>query len=319
MAAGTTGPPTADTALINGTMLNPSGTGGAYNKVTLTKGKKYRLRLINTSIDNHFRVSLDNHNLTVIQADFVPTHPYPAEWIFLAIGERYDVIIDANQDVDNYWFRAEVMTGCGANSNPNIQSIFSYAGAADALPTSTSTNAAPQNCNDETGLVPYVVKNVSSVNFLSAYTTLDVDSAFPTGGNLFQWSINDSAINVDWEFPTLSYVANGNTSYPEDLNILQLPTANTASPPIFDIDDEQDANIPMKSCISGSFNQSLRSLYLIRFIFTAMTFISWGPEQALSAIPVYFSTSTLLAVMLRCCPQVDGLCLHLKPIIREPG
>jgi hypothetical protein len=42
-------------------MLNPSGTGGAYNKVTLTAGKKYRLRLINTSVDNHFRVSLDNH------------------------------------------------------------------------------------------------------------------------------------------------------------------------------------------------------------------------------------------------------------------
>jgi FtsP/CotA-like multicopper oxidase with cupredoxin domain len=48
------GPPTADTALINGTMLGLTGTGGAYNKVTLTTGKKYRLRLINTSVDNHF-------------------------------------------------------------------------------------------------------------------------------------------------------------------------------------------------------------------------------------------------------------------------
>jgi FtsP/CotA-like multicopper oxidase with cupredoxin domain len=94
-------PPVADNGLINGTMLNPSGSGGAYNKVTLTSGKKYRLRLINTSVDNHFRVSLDNHNLTVIQADFVPTQPYVAEWIFLGIGERYDVIIDANQAVDN--------------------------------------------------------------------------------------------------------------------------------------------------------------------------------------------------------------------------
>jgi hypothetical protein len=109
-------------------MLNPSGTGGAYNKVTLTSGKKYRLRLINTSVDNHFRVSLDNHNLTVIQADFVPTQPYVAEWIFLGIGERYDVIIDANQAVGNYWFRAVVMTACGSNNNANIQSIFSYEG-----------------------------------------------------------------------------------------------------------------------------------------------------------------------------------------------
>jgi hypothetical protein len=66
------------------------------------------------------------------------------------------------------------MTACGANNNPNIQPIFSYAGAADELPTYTSTNAAPQNCNDETGLVPHVVKNVSSADFLSEYTTLDL-------------------------------------------------------------------------------------------------------------------------------------------------
>ena len=214
-------------------MLNPSGTGGAYNKVTLTAGKKYRLRLINTSVDNHFRVSLDNHNLTVIQADFVPTHPYTAEWIFLGIGERYDVIIDANQAVDNYWFRATVMTACGANNNPNIQSIFSYAGAADELPTSTSTNAAPQNCNDETGLVPYVVKNVSSANFLSEYTTLDVLLALgvQNGVNVVQWNVNGSMINVDWEDPTLSYVASGNTTYPDNLNLIQLPTANTVNMP----------------------------------------------------------------------------------------
>lgn len=212
-------------------MLNPSGTGGAYNKVTLTAGKKYRLRLINTSVDNHFRVSLDNHNLTVIQADFVPTNPYIAEWIFIGIGERYDVIIDANQAIGNYWFRATVMTGCGANNNPNIQSIFSYAGAADELPTSTSTNAAPQNCNDETGLVPYVVKNVSSTNFLSEFETLDVllDIGVQNGVGVAQWNVNGSMINIDWQDPTLSYVASGNTTYPDDLNLIQLPTANTVS------------------------------------------------------------------------------------------
>jgi hypothetical protein len=252
-------PPVADTALINGTMLNPSGTGGAYNKVTLTAGKKYRLRLINTSVDNHFRVSLDNHNLTVIQADFVPTNPYNAEWIFIGIGERYDVIIDANQAVGNYWFRATVMTACGSNNNPNIQSIFSYAGAADELPTSTSTNAAPQNCNDETGLVPYVVKNVSSANFLSEFETLDVllDIGVQNGVSMVQWNVNGSMINVDWEDPTLSYVASGNTTYPDDLNLIQLPTANTVSDTLLLFENSFVKLILGESYTSGLFKQLL--------------------------------------------------------------
>ena len=57
-------PPPADTIIINGT--NVKGDTGAYSRVKdLKRGKKYRLRLINTSTDNTFRVSLDNHPLTV--------------------------------------------------------------------------------------------------------------------------------------------------------------------------------------------------------------------------------------------------------------
>jgi hypothetical protein len=107
--------PTADNGLINGTMASNSG--GAYAKTTLTAGKKHRLRLINTSVDNHFMVGLDNHIMTVISADFVPIEPYNASWIFVGIGQRYDVVITADQDPGRYWFRAEVQdsAGCGAN------------------------------------------------------------------------------------------------------------------------------------------------------------------------------------------------------------
>lgn len=51
------GPPSPDTILMNGTMVNAQG-GGNYNKITVTKGKKYRLRLINMSVDTHMHVSL---------------------------------------------------------------------------------------------------------------------------------------------------------------------------------------------------------------------------------------------------------------------
>jgi FtsP/CotA-like multicopper oxidase with cupredoxin domain len=57
------GPPKAKGALINGKMKSaPGATGiGAYENVKIVKGKTYRLRLINTSIDMGYKVSLDNH------------------------------------------------------------------------------------------------------------------------------------------------------------------------------------------------------------------------------------------------------------------
>ncbi len=67
-------PPAADSVLINGTTKGPLG--GAYSRTTFTKGKKYRLRLINTSLESSIRVSLDNHPFLVISADFVPVKPF---------------------------------------------------------------------------------------------------------------------------------------------------------------------------------------------------------------------------------------------------
>lgn len=69
----------ADTGLINGTMVDSNGA-GAYAKTTLQKGKTYLLRLINTSVDNHFRVHLDGHNMTIVQADFVAVEPQEVDW-----------------------------------------------------------------------------------------------------------------------------------------------------------------------------------------------------------------------------------------------
>jgi hypothetical protein len=212
-------------------MVGPTGSGGKYHKNTLVKGKKYRLRLINTSLDNSFRVSLDGHNLTVIQADFVPTKPYTAQTIFIGIGERYDVIINANQNVDNYWFRARVMRSCGVNNNNgNIMSIFSYEGASSSNPTSSSWNI-PDNCADEQGLTPYVVKNVPSATFAKEWKELDVTakvgaSVNGIGGSVVQWTMNTSAIDVSWSDPTLEYVVDNNNTYDRDDNVILLPTEN---------------------------------------------------------------------------------------------
>jgi FtsP/CotA-like multicopper oxidase with cupredoxin domain len=124
----------------------------------MQKGKKYKLRLINAAVDNHFVVSLDNHQFTVVAADFVPVKPFITDNLFIAIGQRYDAIIDADQEVANYWFRAEVQDqadpDCGLNANNgNIKSIFHYEGA-QGYPTSVGKTYA-QRCADEVRSLKY--------------------------------------------------------------------------------------------------------------------------------------------------------------------
>jgi FtsP/CotA-like multicopper oxidase with cupredoxin domain len=80
------GPPPADTILINGTNKNANG-GGSYGKVSMTAGKKYLLRIVNPSLDNMIRLSLDNHSFSVVTADLVPIHPYNTNWLLLGIGD----------------------------------------------------------------------------------------------------------------------------------------------------------------------------------------------------------------------------------------
>lgn len=53
------------------------------------QGKKYLLRLINTSVDTTFVFLIDNHNFTVITSDFVPIHPYTADHVVVGIGKNY--------------------------------------------------------------------------------------------------------------------------------------------------------------------------------------------------------------------------------------
>jgi FtsP/CotA-like multicopper oxidase with cupredoxin domain len=66
--------------------VNANG-GGQYAKITLTKGKKHRIRLINTAVDQVFHVTADNHPFTVITTDFVPAKPWVTNQLTLQIGK----------------------------------------------------------------------------------------------------------------------------------------------------------------------------------------------------------------------------------------
>lgn len=296
--------PNAKTVLINGT--NVKGSTGSYAKTqNLMKGKKYRLRLINTSADNTLRVSLDNHKFTVgdmhsatlFHANTSKCYhkrPSSSEAVGDRLGfdfrwPRYDVIFTANQAAATYWFRESAVVACASsNDNPDALAIFSYKDASNQNATpSSSASSLPQDCNepDNTNLVPWVKNTVDQTAFLNQVQNLNVDitqTVTTNGQNIVVWSINFTAINVEWQDPTLEYVATKNTSYPSAYNLIELPKADIVSY----VSLRFDAANNYDSGPTGSYKSlpAPASLYRIQSISTATTFTSWAEDRAFSTL-----------------------------------
>lgn len=74
-----------DAAVLNGTIIDGKNPGKGYT-LRFEKGKRYLLRLINTSVESAFAFAIDNHKIQVIAADFVPIEPYYTDRIVVGIG-----------------------------------------------------------------------------------------------------------------------------------------------------------------------------------------------------------------------------------------
>lgn len=221
-------PPDSDNVLFRGKNINPLGAGGAYDRLVLTPGKKHLIRLINPSVDNSFTVSLVGHTFTVITNDLVPVTPVTRTSLFMGVGQRYDVIVEANQPVANYWMNAtlEANNNCGRSRNPYPAGIIQYQGAsATALPTNKGTPITA-GCAGEKNFAPIITRTLSPSLFQPS--TLPVSLAFPTGprGQVFEWRISNTPISVEWDHPVLEYVLQGNFSFPGAINLVDVPQAD---------------------------------------------------------------------------------------------
>ncbi|PKK64284.1 Cu-oxidase-domain-containing protein [Rhizophagus irregularis] len=84
------------------------------------KNKKYRFRIINSSADGVFVFSIDQHKLKVIEADGIYLKPTIIKKLPVAVGQRYSVIVDANQPVGNYFIRGTLDKRCTPINNATI-------------------------------------------------------------------------------------------------------------------------------------------------------------------------------------------------------
>lgn len=142
-----------------------------------------------------------------------------------SIGQRYDVIVKADQAAvaNNFWLRAIPQTACSENSNPqNIKGIVYY-GDSPSTPK-TSEYDYTDSCVDEemSDLSPIVSEAVNTPYYnKSTPVTLGTIS-----NNMYRWKLNSTSMHVDWADPTLQEIHRGSHSWANKSGVVELPRKN---------------------------------------------------------------------------------------------
>ncbi|XP_022299973.2 uncharacterized protein LOC111108406 [Crassostrea virginica] len=95
----------------------------------------YRFRVIGVGALFPFRISVDDHMLTVIESDGYPIQPIVAESFIINPGERFDFVLEANQTVGNYWIRGKTLEVTPRHTI--AEAILRYEGAPNEEPRTT--------------------------------------------------------------------------------------------------------------------------------------------------------------------------------------
>ncbi len=123
------------------------------------RGKTYRFRLIGSQGLYAFMFSIDGHRLKVMATDGYLTQPVEVDYVSVHSGERYDVLVEANQtSQDSFWIRAETLeidTSSGnkapyASMGHLAEAVLHYSGS--PAPTSVeyeSIMAIARSCTAE--------------------------------------------------------------------------------------------------------------------------------------------------------------------------
>ncbi|KAH8885289.1 laccase-1 [Thozetella sp. PMI_491] len=227
-------------ATLNSTLINGMNTyhcatidgpacisGGKKFETVFQSGTKYLIRLINVAIDAQFQFSIDGHTLTVIANDLVPIEPYNTSSVLISIGQRYDVVVEANAPIGDYWMRGGWVDACARNPNAkDMTGIVRYDPSSTSEPATSSNVTAPTSCNDEpqSNLKPWLKLNVTNL----VQTTDEVLTTERPNATIFHWVMGSSNLEIQWEDPTLKHIINGNFSFDPDYNVVTVDKKSDA-------------------------------------------------------------------------------------------
>ncbi|XP_022740762.1 L-ascorbate oxidase-like [Durio zibethinus] len=95
------------------------------SSLTVISGKTYRLRLASLTSLSSLSFQIEDHEMTVVEADGQYVEPFVTKNLFIYSGETYSVLVTANQDPSrNYWTSINVVSR--KPKTPNGLAIFNY-------------------------------------------------------------------------------------------------------------------------------------------------------------------------------------------------
>ena len=112
---------------------------------------KYRFRVAHTGSEYPMRISIDQHELTIVGSDDGELEPINVESFWIFVAETIDFEIVADQPIDNYWMRiqtAGTQRGVGAPPDGIVHeglAILRYDTASVGDPTTTATDCTQLN------------------------------------------------------------------------------------------------------------------------------------------------------------------------------
>ena len=94
---------------------------GNLNCFNVSQNGRYRFRLIGAQAFFSYRFSIEGHSLTVVASDGSPINSIEdVDYVIVHPGERYDVVVHANnEEIRNYWIWAETLED-EVNSNMQV-------------------------------------------------------------------------------------------------------------------------------------------------------------------------------------------------------
>jgi iron transport multicopper oxidase len=104
---------------------------GNITTVNVAQNATYRFRIVNTSPGLSLKISIDNHTMVIVAIDGSRVAPFPVQVIEVAVAQRYDVLVTANQAMGSYYIRAK-----NFQTTSPFYAILQYYGSSDTLPIS---------------------------------------------------------------------------------------------------------------------------------------------------------------------------------------
>nr|XP_034182757.1 laccase-1-like [Osmia lignaria] len=164
----------AENILINGLgnwtdPITKQTTNGKLAVFTVEKGKRHRMRMINSFTTVCLaELTIEGHDMLIIAQDGANVKPKTVNSIISSAGERVDFILNANRRLNSYWIQVRGLGECAEKSVQQL-AILQYAGG-PSKPSST-----PPTYNTVPSGVVYNSLDGTKCNTKDTTTTLCVN------------------------------------------------------------------------------------------------------------------------------------------------